>query len=73
VIVYKQRNAEEQAAMDRLDAATEQQQSAYLTLIAHEAPPMDLIDELDAIKAEYLAAVADVNRMGEEIRTGTRP
>lgn len=73
MIVYEQRNAEEQAAMDRLDAAIERRQSMYLTLLAERAPGMDLVDELEAVDSEYWAAAADVKRIGEEIRTGKRP
>lgn len=70
--------AEEQAAIERERRAFESRQKAYLNLVrqfrpsGNGNPSQQDLDELDAADAVWKEANAEVERIGEEIRSGKR-
>lgn len=74
----EEQRAEEQAALERERQAFERRQKAFINVTKrfrpHGAgnPSADDLNELDAADAEWRAADAEMQRIGEEIRTGKR-
>jgi hypothetical protein len=74
----EEQRAEEQAALERERQAFKRRQQAFINVTKqfrpHGAgnPSADDLNELDAAEAEWRAADAEIQRIGEEIRTGKR-
>ncbi|MDN7494671.1 hypothetical protein QZM89_05705 [Burkholderia gladioli] len=74
----EEQRAEEQAALERERRAFERRQKAFISVtrqfLPHGSgnPSADDLNELDAADAEWRAADAEMQRIGEEIRTGKR-
>ena len=74
----EEQRAEEQAALERERRAFERRQLAFINVTKQFRPhgtgnpSADDLNELDAADAEWRAADAEIQRIGEEIRTGKR-
>ncbi|MGF7192425.1 hypothetical protein JOE11_005503 [Robbsia andropogonis] len=74
----EEQRAEERAAIDNERRAFERRQRAFIKVHQQFAPqgngaPADAdLEELDAADADHRAAVAEMDRISEEIRAGKR-
>lgn len=75
---FEAQRAEERAALDKERRAFERRQAAFFAAIkqfspqGNGQPATSDLDEWDAADAEWKAANAEVERIGNEIRTGKR-
>ncbi|WP_124480771.1 hypothetical protein [Burkholderia stagnalis] len=74
----EEQRAEEQAALERERRAFERRQKAFISVTRQVLPrgsgnpSADDLNELNAADAEWRAADAEIQRIGEEIRAGKR-
>ncbi|WP_155623481.1 hypothetical protein [Burkholderia vietnamiensis] len=77
-MIPEEQRAEEEAALERERRAFERRHKAFINVtrqfLPHGPgnPSADDLNELDAADAEWRAANAEMQRIGEEIRTGKR-